>query len=298
MAFSLCQMLTIGAIAAIEHHGSDALKATYLPNMVAGTWTGTMNLTEAGAGSDLAAVRTRAVPDGDAYRIVGAKIFITWGENDVAENIIHLVLARLPDAPAGVKGISLFVAPKFLVNADGSLGARNDLVCASIEHKLGIHASPTAVMSFGEKGGAVGYLVGEPNRGLEYMFTMMNHARLNVGLEGVAISERAYQQARAYAHDRVQGRPLGAEAGKPIAWHPDVKRMLLDMKSLDRGHARAGLFHRRQDGRGASVARQGRGSRSAKPGQSADSGGQGLVHRKFDLGRLDRRAGSWRHGFH
>lgn len=231
MAFSLCQMLTIGAISAIDHHGSDAQKALYLPKMVAGTWTGTMNLTEAQAGSDLAAVRTRAIPEGDAYRIIGEKIFITWGENDVAENIIHLVLARLPDAPPGVKGISLFIAPKFLVNPDGTLGARNDLVCASIEHKLGIHASPTAVMSFGEKGGALGYLVGEANRGLEYMFTMMNHARLNVGLEGVAISERAYQQARDYAFDRVQGRPLGEAAGKPIAYHPDVKRMLLDMKS-------------------------------------------------------------------
>jgi alkylation response protein AidB-like acyl-CoA dehydrogenase len=231
MAFSLCQMLTTGAISAIDHHGSEAMKALYLPKMVAGTWTGTMNLTEPQAGSDLAAVRTRAVPEGDAFRITGTKIFITWGENDVAENIIHLVLARLPDAPPGVKGISLFVAPKFLVNPDGSLGERNDLICASIEHKLGIHASPTAVMSFGEKGGALGYLVGEPNRGLEYMFTMMNHARLNVGLEGLAISERAYQQARAYAHERVQGRPIGCDTAKPIAWHPDVKRMLLDMKS-------------------------------------------------------------------
>jgi 3-(methylthio)propanoyl-CoA dehydrogenase len=231
LAFSLCQMLTLGAIAAIDHHGSDAQKQLYLPNMVAGTWTGTMNLTEPQAGSDLAAVRTRAVPEGDGYRISGTKIFITWGENDVSGNIIHMVLARLPDAPAGVKGISLFIVPKFLVNEDGSLGARNDLVCSSIEHKLGIHGSPTAVMSFGDNGGAIGYLVGEANRGLEYMFTMMNHARLNVGLEGVAIAERAFQQARDYALQRIQGRPLGAQAGDPIAFHPDVKRMLLDMKS-------------------------------------------------------------------
>ena len=231
MAFSLCQMLTLGALNAINHHASEAQKAIYLPKMVSGEWTGTMNLTEPQAGSDLAAVRTKAVPDGDFYRISGTKIFITWGENDVAENIIHLVLARLPDAPPGVKGISLFIVPKFLVNEDGSLGERNDLICASIEHKLGIHGSPTAVMSFGEKGGAIGYLVGEANRGLEYMFTMMNHARLNVGLEGVAIAERAYQKALSYAFERVQGKPLAAKAGDPIAFHPDVKRMLLDMKS-------------------------------------------------------------------
>lgn len=232
MAFSLCTMLTNGAIEAIAHHASDEIKQTYLPKMVEGVWTGTMNLTEPQAGSDLAAVRTRAVPEGDHYRITGTKIFITWGEHNMAENIIHLVLARLPDAPAGVKGISLFVAPKYLVNADGSLGERNDLVCASIEHKMGIHGSATAVMSFGEGPGAIGYLVGEPNRGLEYMFTMMNHARLNVGLEGVAIGERAYQQALAYARDRIQGRPIGDKGeNKAIIHHPDVRRMLMNMRA-------------------------------------------------------------------
>ncbi|MGO9357149.1 MAG: acyl-CoA dehydrogenase family protein [Xanthobacteraceae bacterium] len=231
MAWSLCHLLTLGAVLAIENHASDELKAAYLPKMISGEWTGTMNLTEPQAGSDLAAIRTRAVPDGDVYRITGTKIFITWGEHDCADNIIHLVLARLPDAPPGVKGISLFIVPKVLVNADGTLGARNDLICSSIEHKLGIHGSPTAVMSFGDKGGAIGYLVGEPNRGLEYMFTMMNHARINVGLQGVAIAERAYQQARDYARDRVQGRPIGQPAGAAIVHHPDVKRMLLDMKA-------------------------------------------------------------------
>ena len=234
ISFSLCQMLTLGAVEAIAHHATDELKATFLPNMVSGKWTGTMNLTEPQAGSDLAAIRSKAEPRGDgSYAITGTKIFITWGEHDMAENIIHLVLARLPDAPPGVKGISLFIAPKFLVNADGSLGERNDLICASIEHKMGIHGSATAVMSFGDKGGAIGYLVGEPNRGLEYMFTMMNHARLNVGLEGVGVSERSYQHALAYARDRIQGRIVGDKSGekKPILHHPDVRRMLMDMKS-------------------------------------------------------------------
>ena len=233
MAFSLCQMLTLGAVEAITHHGSDALKQRYLPALVQGRWTGTMNLTEPQAGSDLAALRSKAVPEGDHYRVSGTKIFITWGEHDLAENIIHLVLARLPDAPAGVKGISLFLCPKFLVNDDGSLGARNDLVCASIEHKLGIHGSATAVMNFGDGPGAIGWLVGEENQGLACMFTMMNHARLNVGLEGVAIAERAYQAARHYALDRVQGKTLGREGApsKTIIGHPDVRRMLMDMKT-------------------------------------------------------------------
>ena len=232
MAFSLCQMLTLGAVEAITHHASDSLKQRYLPNMVAGRWTGTMNITEPQAGSDLAAITSKAIPDGDHYRVSGTKIFITWGEHDLAENIIHLVLARLPDAPAGVKGISLFLCPKFLVNADGTLGARNDLLCTSIEHKLGIHGSATAAMSFGDGPGAIGWLVGEPHQGLACMFTMMNHARLNVGLEGVAIAERAYQQARGFALDRVQGRTLGrdVEPCKTIIGHPDVRRMLMDMK--------------------------------------------------------------------
>ncbi|MEO8936864.1 MAG: acyl-CoA dehydrogenase [Burkholderiaceae bacterium] len=233
MSFSLCQMLTLGAVSAIAQHGSERDKQLYLPKMVAGEWTGTMNLTESQAGSDLSAVRTKAEPDGDHYLISGTKIFITWGEHDMVENIIHLVLARLPDAPEGTRGISLFVVPKFLVNVDGSLGRRNDLICASIEHKMGIHGSPTAVMSFGENGGATGYLVGEPNRGLACMFTMMNHSRLNVGLEGVGISERAYQQALSFARERVQSRPIGVTVGGPvpIIRHPDVRRMLMGMKA-------------------------------------------------------------------
>ncbi|MGB8931796.1 MAG: acyl-CoA dehydrogenase [Anaeromyxobacteraceae bacterium] len=234
MSFALCPMLTRGAIEAIELRGSEALKRTYLPKMVAGDWTGTMVLTEPGAGSDLAAVRTRAVPQADGtYRIEGQKIFITYGEHDLAENIVHLVLARKPDAPEGVKGISLFVVPKFLVKEDGSLGARNDVRCVSIEHKLGIHASPTAVLAFGDAGGAVGWLVGEENRGLEYMFIMMNAARFAVGLEAVGLSERAYQRALDYARERLQGTELGTRSKEKVAIlrHPDVRRMLMSMKS-------------------------------------------------------------------
>src|SRR5512137_990029 len=235
LAFDLCPLLTQGAIEALELCGSDALKARFLPNMVAGTWTGTMNLTEPQAGSDLAAVRSKAVPQGDgSYKVFGQKIFITFGEHDYTENIVHLVLARTPDAPEGVKGISLFVVPKFLVNDDGSLGARNDVVCVSIEHKLGIHASPTAVMAYGDKGGAIGYLVGEENRGLEYMFIMMNLARFWVGMEGVGIAERSYQRAVAYARDRVRGKAIGTERGVPagpIIGHRDIQRMLLTMRA-------------------------------------------------------------------
>jgi alkylation response protein AidB-like acyl-CoA dehydrogenase len=234
LAFKLCPMLTQGAIEAIDHVGPDELRTRFLPNMVSGKWTGTMNLTEPQAGSDLSLVRTRATPQADGtYRLKGQKIFITYGEHDYTENIVHLVLARIEGAPEGVKGISLFAVPKFLVNADGTLGARNDVRCVSIEHKLGIHASPTAVMAYGEKDGAVGYLVGEAHRGLEYMFIMMNAARLSVGLEGVAIAERAYQRALAWSRERLQGRPLGAQGVKtaPIVHHPDVKRMLLTMKA-------------------------------------------------------------------
>lgn len=234
MSFALCPMLTGGAIEAIAHHASDELKQRYLPKMIEGKWTGTMNLTEPNAGSDLAAIVTKARPAGDGtYLVTGTKIFITWGENDFAENIVHLVLARLPDAPPGVRGISLFLVPKFLVNDDGSLGARNDVICPSIEHKMGIHGSPTSVMSYGEKEGAIGYLIGQENKGLGYMFTMMNHARVNVGLEGVGIAERAYQHALWYALQRVQGVPIGDKSGekKPILHHPDVRRMLMDMKA-------------------------------------------------------------------
>ncbi len=233
MAFSLCPLLTLGAIEALQLSGSPEQQATYLPNMIAGKWTGTMNLTESQAGSDLAAIRSRAVPRGDGtYKIFGQKIFITYGDHDMAENTVHLVLARTPDAPEGVKGISLFVVPKFLVNPDGSLGARNDAWCVSIEHKLGIHASPTCVMAFGDNGGAIGTLVGQENAGLKYMFIMMNAARFAVGLEGLALAERAYQQALAYARERVQGRAIEGSAGPvAIVQHPDVRRMLMLMKS-------------------------------------------------------------------
>jgi hypothetical protein len=238
LSFALCPLLTDGAIEALLTAGSDEQKSTYLPPMIEGRWTGTMNLTEPQAGSDLAAVRTRAEPQPDGtYRIFGTKIFITYGEHDMAENIVHLVLARVTGAPDGVKGISLFVVPKFLVGADGGLGARNDAHCVSIEHKLGIKASPTAVLQFGDNGGAVGYLVGQENRGLEYMFVMMNAARYAVGMQGVAIAERAYQKAVAYARDRVQSRPVdGSTPGAaPIIHHPDVKRMLLTMRALTEG---------------------------------------------------------------
>jgi alkylation response protein AidB-like acyl-CoA dehydrogenase len=232
-AFALCPMLTDGAIEALELCGADELKQKYLPKMVAGEWTGTMNITEPQAGSDLAAIRSRAEPQADgSFKVFGQKIFITYGEHDLAENIIHLVLARLPDAPPGVKGISLFVVPKFLVNADGSLGARNDAYCVSIEHKLGIHASPTCVMSFGDNDGASGELVGKPNEGLKYMFIMMNAARYAVGLEGLGNAEAAYQHALAYAKERVQSRAIeGSADSVAIVQHPDVRRMLMLMKA-------------------------------------------------------------------
>jgi 3-(methylthio)propanoyl-CoA dehydrogenase len=234
MSFGLMPMLTQGAIEAMLLAGSDEIKGTFAEKMISGEWAGTMNLTEPQAGSDLALVKTRAERVGDGtYKIFGTKIYITYGEHDWTENIVHLVLARTPDAPEGVKGISLFVVPKFLVNKDGSLGARNDAYCVSLEHKLGIHGSPTAVMQYGDKGGAIGYLVGEENRGLEYMFIMMNLARFGVGLQGIGIAERAYQRAVAFARERVQSRDVGAPKNPsvPIIRHPDVRRMLLRMRS-------------------------------------------------------------------
>ncbi|MEF9965267.1 MAG: acyl-CoA dehydrogenase [Comamonas sp.] len=238
MSFALCPLLTDGAIEALLTAGSDDLKNIYLDKLVSGQWTGTMNLTEPQAGSDLALVRTRAERQGDgSYQVFGTKIFITYGEHDMAENIVHLVLARVAGAPEGVKGISLFVVPKFLVQADGALGARNDVHCVSIEHKLGIKASPTCVLQFGDHGGATGFLVGEENRGLEYMFIMMNAARYAVGVQGVAIAERAYQQAAAFAKERVQSRPVdGSVAGSAtIIHHPDVRRMLMTMRAYTQG---------------------------------------------------------------
>jgi alkylation response protein AidB-like acyl-CoA dehydrogenase len=238
LSFALCPLLTDGAIEALLTAGSPELNATYLEKLVSGQWTGTMNLTEPQAGSDLAAVRTKADPQPDgSYKIAGTKIFITWGEHDMAENIIHLVLARVAGAPEGVKGISLFVVPKFMVDAKGALGARNDVHCVSIEHKMGIKASPTTVLQFGDHGGAVGYLVGQENRGLEYMFIMMNAARYGVGVQGIAIAEMAYQKAVQFSKDRIQSRPVDGSlpAAGPIIHHPDVKRMLMTMRAYTEG---------------------------------------------------------------
>jgi len=226
LSFSLCHLLTQGQIHALEGFGSDEQKQTYLPKLVDGSWTGTMNLTEPQAGTDLGALKTSATPDGDHYRIKGQKIYITYGEHDMSDNIVHLVLARVKGAPEGIKGISLFIVPKFMVNEDGSLGDRNDVHCVSIEHKLGINGSPTAVLQFGEEDGAVGYLVGEENQGLKIMFAMMNDARFGVGVQGLSIANRAFHQAKSYASERVQGIPMERELGDTIQHHPDVMRLL------------------------------------------------------------------------
>jgi len=232
MSLGLCPLLTSGATEAIFAHGSEHLKDIYLTKMISGEWTGTMNLTESHAGTDLAVITTTAVPNGDHFLVKGQKIYITWGDHDMTDNIIHLVLAKLPDAPDGVKGISLFLVPKFLVNGDGSLGERNDVYAINLEHKLGIHASPTCVMSYGDNGGAIGYLVGQPHQGLVAMFTMMNNARLLVGLQGVSLSDRAYQGALEYARERVQCAAPGTKQRGAIIHHPDVRRMLMTMRSL------------------------------------------------------------------
>ncbi|MDH5521435.1 MAG: acyl-CoA dehydrogenase, partial [Acidimicrobiia bacterium] len=233
-SFALCPLLTQGAIDALMHHGSEEQRQAYLPKMLTGEWTGTMNLTEPQAGSDVGALTTKAEPvDDGSFRLTGQKIYITYGEHDLAENIVHLVLARTPGAPPGTKGISMFLVPKYLLNADGTPGERNDISCVSIEHKLGIHGSPTCVLSFGDDGGAIGWLIGDEGAGMRNMFTMMNNARLSVGLQGLAIAERAYQQALQYAQDRIQGTAVGAEPGtkSPIIDHADVRRMLMTQRS-------------------------------------------------------------------
>ena len=300
LAFKLCPMLTQGATEALERTATPALQHTFLPKMVSGEWTGTMNLTEPQAGSDLAQVRTRATPEGDHYRVFGQKIFITYGEHDYTSNIIHMVLGRIDGAPPGVKGISLFLVPKVLVNDDGSLGARNDVQCISIEHKLGIHGSPTCVMAYGQKEGAVGYLIGEANRGLEYMFVMMNAARLSVGLEGYAVAERAFQQAADWARTRVQGKPpVAAGTGPlPIIHHPDIKRMLLTMKSQVEAMRALALYAAFQLDLGERSRRRGPARHPSGARRSADSGRQGLEHRERHRGRIAGRAGARRHGLH
>jgi 3-(methylsulfanyl)propanoyl-CoA dehydrogenase len=323
LSFELCPMLTHGAAHALALTGSAAQRQLYLPKMVSGEWTGTMVLTEPQAGSDLGLVRTRAVPEGDHHRLFGQKIFITFGEHDYTPNIVHMVLARVEGAPAGTRGISLFIVPKMLVQPDGSLGERNDVRCVSIEHKLGIHASPTCVMAFGEREGAVGYLVGEANRGLEYMFIMMNTARLGVGLQGCAMAERALQQAAEWARTRVQGKPLETRAGSKAAGglataagagaptnaaaaasdpaaiihHPDVKRMLLTMQAgveAMRARRLCGL-----PARSRRTSRRGeRAERRAGAGGPAHPDREGLVHRAWNRDRLDGHPGPRGHGLH
>ncbi len=300
MAFGLAPLLTMGTVDALTAHGSDELKRAYLPKLVAGEWTGTMQLTEPQAGSDVGALRTRAerAPDG-SYRITGQKIFITYGEHDMADNIVHLVLARLPDAPSGTRGISLFLVPKFLLNADGSPGQRNDLRAHSIEHKMGIRGSPTCTMVLGDHGGATGYLIGEENRGMACMFTMMNQARLSVALQGIGVAERAYQQALAYARERKQGRAAGTKEGmSPIIAHPDVKRMLLTMRALTIAartiaYATAVATDRAQ--RSADAAAR---ATAARTRLALNADRKGVRHRCRLRGRLARRAGAWRHGLY
>ncbi len=265
LSFSLCPLLTQGAIDALMHHGSEEQRATYLPKMLTGEWTGTMNLTEPQAGSDVGALTTKAEPVGDgSYRISGQKIYITYGEHDMADNIVHLVLARTPDAAPGTRGISMFLVPKYFVNDDGSPGDRNDITCVSIEHKMGIHASPTCVLSFGDNDGAIGWLIGDEGAGMRNMFTMMNNARLSVGLQGLALAERAYQQSLSYAQDRLQGTAVGAEPGtkSPIIDHADVRRMLMTQRAwIDAmrylAYENAAAIDRSQHGDGEEAERQG-----------------------------------------
>ena len=298
MAFGIGPVLTMGAAEALANYGSEELKQRYLPKLVSGEWMGTMQLTEPQAGSDVGALRTKAVREQDGtYRITGQKIFITYGEHDLTDNIIHFVLARLPDAPAGNRGISLFLVPKVLVGEDGTLLEHNDVRAHSIEHKLGIHASPTCTMVYGDKGGAVGYLVGEENRGLACMFTMMNLARLAVGLQGVGIADRATQQALQYARDRKQGRALGATSGSSaIIEHPDVKRMLMTMRALTARRAGDLLCHRRRHRRQPRQGRQRQGG--GRSGGAAHPGRQSVLDRHRRRGRVAGHPGARRHGLH
>ena len=298
MSFALCPLLNMAAVELLQAYGSEEQKRRYLGKLVSGEWTGTMNLTEPQAGSDLGALTTRAVASGDHYRITGQKIFITYGDHDLAPNIVHAVLARTPGAPPGSRGLSLFLVPKFLLDDEGMPGQRNAVRTLSLEHKLGIHASPTCVLAYED---AVGWRIGEENRGLEYMFTMMNNARLNIGMQGVAIAERAYQQARDFARIRVQGQPLGAAANagpSPIIHHPDVRRMLLWMRAATEAMRSLAYYAAAMIDRGSPRSRQGRAVPGATPGRFVDPGGQGVVHRSRRRRRLDRDPGAWRHGLH